>query len=86
MKKIFLSLIKIYQSTISPDHSKIGKYLYPHGCCRFYPTCSCYAQESISEYGVIKGGFMAAKRVLKCNPYSKGGFDPVPKKKKENKI
>ena len=47
-------------------------------CCRFIPTCSQYALEAIQKYGAIKGGFLALRRILRCNPLCKGGYDPVP--------
>lgn len=46
-------------------------------CCKFYPTCSQYALEAIQKYGVLKGGIMSIKRILRCNPFNKGGYDPV---------
>ncbi|MDR1690168.1 MAG: membrane protein insertion efficiency factor YidD, partial [Clostridiales bacterium] len=46
--------------------------------CRFYPTCSVYAFEAVDKYGVVKGLFLACKRILRCNPFCKGGYDPVP--------
>lgn len=45
--------------------------------CRFYPTCSEYALEAINKYGALKGGFLSIKRILKCHPFNKGGYDPV---------
>lgn len=77
MKKIFLSLIKGYQKLLSPDHSFWAKTRHPHGYCKFYPTCSQYSYDAINKYGVIKGSFKSANRVMRCNPWSKGGFDPV---------
>lgn len=68
MKRIFLALIRGYQKYISP--------MLPPSC-RFQPTCSQYAIEAISKYGAFKGGAMAAWRVLRCNPFCKGGYDPV---------
>lgn len=47
-------------------------------CCRFIPTCSQYALEAIEKYGAIKGGILALRRILRCNPLCKGGYDPVP--------
>ncbi|MFH1405312.1 MAG: membrane protein insertion efficiency factor YidD [Patescibacteria group bacterium] len=76
VKRSALFAIKIYQKTLSFDHG-LPKRFFPYGYCRFHPTCSVYAYQSIEKYGVFKGGFLAFKRVLKCNPLSKGGEDPV---------
>ena len=70
MKKIAIILIKFYQNFIS-------KYLLPGRRCRFYPTCSQYTLEAIEKYGFLKGGFMGFKRILRCNPFNPGGYDPV---------
>ncbi len=69
MKQFLLLLIKSYQYLVSP--------LIGHSC-RFYPSCSQYAFESVTKYGSLKGSFLAIKRVLKCHPFHPGGFDPVP--------
>ena len=69
MKQIAILLIRFYQKCISP-------LFPPH--CRFYPTCSQYALEAVEKYGFLRGGFLAVKRILKCHPYHKGGYDPVP--------
>ena len=70
MKKVFLVMIRFYRRNISP--------VTPPSC-RFYPTCSAYAYEAIEKYGVIKGGWLAIKRLLRCNPFNKGDhYDPVP--------
>ncbi|MEK9147673.1 MAG: membrane protein insertion efficiency factor [Patescibacteria group bacterium] len=66
MKYAILLLIKIYQITISPDHSIIGRYFYPVGACCFYPTCSDKARASISRYGVFKGMWIGIKQLSKC--------------------
>ena len=71
-----LKLIKIYQKTLSFDHG-LFSYFFPDGYCRFRPTCSEYAYQAVEKYGVIKGGLMAFWRVLRSNPFSKGGNDPV---------
>lgn len=71
MKKLLLALIRFYRKHISP---------YKPACCRFYPTCSSYALQAVSEYGAIRGGFLSMKRILRCNPFFKGGYDPVPPK------
>ena len=73
----FLFAIRLYQKTLSPDHSVWAKTLYPHGYCRFYPTCSEYGYESIKKLGLIKGGFYTLYRIIRCNPWNKGGNDPV---------
>jgi|GEM_PF-1260974 hypothetical protein len=69
-----ITLIKLYQATLSPDH---GWFKKPYGHCRFQPTCSEYCLTSISKYGFIKGGFKCSYRILRCNPFNKGGWDPV---------
>ena len=68
MKKLLILLIRFYQKAISP--------LFPPSC-RFVPTCSEYALEAVKKYGVLKGGRMAIWRILRCNPFCKGGYDPV---------
>ncbi len=69
-------LIKTYQKTLSLDHGPF-KHLFPHGYCRFYPTCSEYAIQAIKKYGIILGGLKAAWRIIRCNPFNKGGNDPI---------
>lgn len=70
MKKLFLLLIRFYQSAISP--------WFP-ARCRFRPTCSAYAYEAICKYGAIRGGWLALRRLLRCHPFYRGDyFDPVP--------
>lgn len=71
-----LKLIKIYQKTLSFDHGFV-KYLFPHGYCRFKPTCSEYGYQAVEKYGIIKGGLMSFIRILRCNPFNKGGWDPL---------
>lgn len=68
MKRILISLIKFYRCRISP--------LTPPKC-KYIPTCSQYALDAIEKYGAIRGGIMAVFRILRCNPFSKGGYDPV---------
>lgn len=70
MKRILLAMIRFYRRSISP---------YTPASCRFTPTCSAYAQEAISKYGALKGGWLALRRLLRCHPFYKGDFyDPVP--------
>lgn len=67
---VLLALIRLYQMTISPA--------LPANTCRFYPTCSHYGYQAIYKHGAIKGTLLAAWRVLRCNPFNPGGYDPVP--------
>lgn len=67
----FLSLIKIYQYLLSPF---LGQ------CCRFYPSCSSYTTDAIKQHGFLNGIFLSLKRIIRCHPWCKGGFDPVPEK------
>lgn len=69
MKTIALSAIRFYQYVISPTLP---------ASCRFYPTCSEYGYQAVAKYGIIKGGGMAIWRILRCNPFCRGGIDPVP--------
>lgn len=64
-----LALIRLYQMTLSRG--------LPANTCRFYPSCSHYGYQAVYKYGVIKGGIMAAWRVIRCNPFNRGGYDPV---------
>ncbi len=69
MKRILMMLVKFYRKFISPMRQP---------CCRFMPTCSQYALEALEKYGAVKGSWLAIKRILRCNPLCKGGYDPVP--------
>jgi len=69
MTQLALSLIKFYQNTVSK--------VLPNAC-RFQPTCSQYAFEAIKKHGFARGSWLAAKRIARCNPFSEGGYDPVP--------
>ncbi len=71
-----LKLIKLYQKTLSFDHG-LMKVFFPNGYCKYYPTCSEYGYQSIEKKGILKGGIMTIWRILRCNPFSKGGHDPV---------
>jgi len=74
MAQIVIFLLHIYQKTLSPDHG-IVRLLYPHGCCKWYPTCSEYAVSAIQQAGVLRGSIAAGQRLLRCHPWSKGGID-----------
>ena len=69
MKKILIFLIRCYQKYLSPLKSTR---------CPYIPTCSQYGLEAVQKYGAVKGSILAAWRILRCNPFSKGGYDPVP--------
>ena len=69
MKKLFLQLIRFYQRNIS---------VHTPPACRFQPTCSQYAYTAIERFGALKGGWLAIRRLLRCNPFCRGGYDPVP--------
>ena len=69
MKRLLLLLIRFYHAAISP-------LFLPH--CRYYPTCSAYALEAVTRYGAWRGGWMALRRILRCHPFHRGGYDPVP--------
>jgi putative membrane protein insertion efficiency factor len=68
MKYAVLGLLKLYKAFISP-------FLPP--ACRFEPTCSEYTRQAVEKYGAIKGSWLGVKRILRCQPFSKGGYDPV---------
>jgi len=72
MRKVLMLLIRIYQLTLSP-------LLGPR--CRFYPSCSCYARTAIERHGAVRGTWLSLKRLLRCHPFTEGGYDPVPEKR-----
>jgi len=74
MRRILITLIELYQKTFSPD-TGLNNGKHPHGFCKYYPTCSEYAKQSIGKHGALKGSFKAVWRILRCNPFSKGGVD-----------
>jgi len=71
MKTILIYIIKIYKKTISKIFGIMGIN------CKYYPSCSEYTKQAIEKYGCIKGCFLGIKRILRCNPFSKGGYDPL---------
>jgi putative membrane protein insertion efficiency factor len=73
---LVIKILNLYQRTLSRDHG-FFKFLAPYGYCKFSPTCSQYAIEAIERYGIFSGGVKALWRVLRCHPWSKGGWDPV---------
>lgn len=69
MRVILIALIHFYQNFISP---------FRPPTCRFYPSCSSYACDALNKYGALKGSWLSVKRLLRCNPWSSGGYDPIP--------
>lgn len=87
MFRVFaVKAIRLYQRTLSPDHGPLRR-LYPDGYCRFSPTCSQYTADAIEKYGFLRGSGLGLWRILRCNPWCRGGYDPVPNtnKNKEKK-
>lgn len=71
-----LGMIRLYQKTISPDHGWF-RARFPYGYCKFYPSCSEYTYQAIDKFGFFKGFFKGTWRILRCNPWSRGGMDLV---------
>lgn len=69
MRSVALRMIRFYQRFVSPG---LGSN------CRFYPSCSEYTYQAVEKYGVVRGSLMGGWRILRCNPFNKGGYDPVP--------
>jgi len=69
MKKILINMILFYQKYIS---------ILKRTKCPYYPSCSCYGLQAVKKYGAFKGSMLATWRIIRCNPFSKGGFDPLP--------
>ena len=74
MRYILIFIIRAYRYLVSP-------LLGPH--CRFYPTCSCYAQTALEQHGLIRGGWLSLRRLSRCHPWHPGGVDPVPEKERD---
>ncbi len=76
MKRALIKLIEFYRKAISPRTPP---------SCKYIPTCSEYGMEAIERFGALKGGLLTIWRILRCNPWSRGGYDPVPEKKEKKK-
>jgi len=76
IKNSVLLTIRLYQLTLSPDHGLL-KFLFGFGVCKFRPTCSMYTYDAIQKFGVARGIVRGLKRIVRCNPWSHGGYDPV---------
>ncbi|MDE7327758.1 MAG: membrane protein insertion efficiency factor YidD [Lachnospiraceae bacterium] len=70
MKHVLIFFVRIYRKYISP--------LKGRPTCRYFPTCSQYAIEALEKYGAVKGSYLALRRILRCHPFHKGGYDPLP--------
>ena len=77
MKYVCIWLVELYRKYLSKAK--------PYPTCRFTPTCSAYAVEALKEWGFLAGGALSIWRILRCNPFSAGGYDPVPRRKKKNR-
>ena len=77
-RALMLGFIRLYQATVSPDHG-LTRVFFPSGYCRFNPSCSSYWYGCVERHGTAKGSWMGFKRLLRCNPWSRGGNDPVPR-------
>lgn len=69
MRHLLIALLRAYRFAISPLYGQV---------CRYHPSCSAYALEAVTEHGTIKGSWLAVRRIARCNPWSRGGYDPVP--------
>lgn len=79
MKKIVLAWISFYQKHLNFSQPWLKTLFLTDAACRFRPTCSQYSYQAIERYGILKGLFLAFKRIIRCHPWSKGGWDPLPR-------
>ena len=73
---VAIKIIRFYQKFLSPDHGWL-KARFPYGYCRFKPTCSEYSVAALQKYGFLKGSLLSVGRILRCHPWSPGGWDPL---------
>lgn len=76
-RRFTVGLINVYQTLLSPDHSWL-KGRFPHGYCRYYPSCSEYSKQAVIRFGFVKGLWLSIKRVVRCHPWAEPQVDPVP--------
>lgn len=77
LKNFFLKSIRFYQKYLAVNYAFARVLFLTDKSCRFLPTCSQYSYEAIARYGIIRGLFLSLKRILRCHPFSKGGYDPL---------
>ncbi len=77
MKQLILDFIRFYQRYLSFDHGLLRFLFLTDKACRFQPTCSEYSYQAIEKYGIISGGWMSLKRIMRCHPWDRGGIDPL---------
>ena len=79
MKRLILALIRFYQKYLSFNSGFFKFFFLTDKACRFQPTCSEYSYQAINRYGIIQGGWLSLKRIVRCHPWNSGGNDPLPK-------
>jgi len=77
IKGLILKFIRFYQTIFSPDTGLFRGFYFVGKTCRFEPSCSLYTYQAIEKYGILRGAYLGLKRILRCHPWSAGGFDPV---------
>jgi uncharacterized protein len=80
MKQLILKIIRFYQKYLSFDTGVLKFLWLSDGACRFTPRCSEYMYQAIERYGIITGSWLGFKRILRCHPWNKGGWDPIPQR------
>ncbi len=76
LRSSLAGLIFLYQRTLSPDHG-LGREIFGNFRCRFFPSCSQYTLSALSQYGLLRGVVVSLKRIVRCGPWNKGGYDPI---------
>jgi len=76
-RKVVVFFITVYQKTLSLDHGFLGKFTGNRSFCKYHPSCSEYSKQAVEKHGLVIGGLKACWRILRCNPFSKGGIDEV---------